>query len=168
MIKGGEFESRHRILDGSCIAFVWCKICWCLKRRQMGRKEVLHSTFICLSISPINLLILFMESIILTLARFHDCLFSVLDVQSKLESLSLKNIVAIYIFIRLKLPQSLLAENVKSRIFFSGFYSKSVASISAAQENLRLVFNLLGSRRVVFLSHLHLPGSYVMPVHYDT
>ena len=109
-----------------------------------------------------------MESIILTLARFHDCLFSVLDVQSKLESLSLKNIVAIYIFIRLKLPQSLLAENVKSRIFFSGFYSKSVASISAAQENLRLVFNLLGSRRVVFLSHLHLPGSYVMPVHYDT
>ena len=125
-------------------------------------------TFICLSISPINLLILFMESIILTLARFHDCLFSVLDVQSKLESLSLKNIVAIYIFIRLKLPQSLLAENVKSRIFFSGFYSKSVASISAAQENLRLVFNLLGSRRVVFLSHLHLPGSYVMPVHYDT
>lgn len=134
----------------------------------MGRKEVLHSTFICLSISPINLLILFMESIILTLARFHDCLFSVLDVQSKLESLSLKNIVAIYIFIRLKLPQSLLAENVKSRIFFSGFYSKSVASISAAQENLRLVFNLLGSRRVVFLSHLHLPGSYVMPVHYDT
>ena len=134
----------------------------------MGRKEVLHSTFICLSISPINLLILFMESIILTLARFHDCLFSVLYVQSKLESLSLKNIVAIYIFIRLKLPQSLLAENVKSRIFFSGFYSKSVASISAAQENLRLVFNLLGSRRVVFLSHLHLPGSYVMPVHYDT
>ena len=134
----------------------------------MGRKEVLHSTFICLSISPINLLILFMESIILTLARFHDCLFSVLDVQSKLESLSLKNIVAIYIFIRLKLPQSLLAENVKSRIFFSGFYSKSVASISAAQENLRLVFNLLGSRRVVFLSHVHLPGSYVMPVHYDT
>ena len=134
----------------------------------MGRKEVLHSTFICLSISPINLLILFMESIILTLARFHDCLFSVLDVQSKLESLSLKNIVAIYIFNRLKLPQSLLAENVKSRIFFSGFYSKSVASISAAQENLRLVFNLLGSRRVVFLSHLHLPGSYVMPVHYDT
>ena len=134
----------------------------------MGRKEVLHSTFICLSISPINLLILFMESIILTLARFHDCLFSVLDVQSKLESLSLKNIVAIYIFIRLKLPQSLLAENVKSRIFFSGFYSKSVASISAAQENLRLVFNLLGSRRVVFLSHLHLPGSYVIPVHYDT
>ena len=134
----------------------------------MGRKEVLHSTFICLSISPINLLILFMESIILTLARFHDCLFSVLDVQSKLESLSLKNIVAIYIFIRLKLPQSLLAENVKSRIFFSGFYSKSVASISAAQENLRLVFNLLGSRRVVFLSHLHLPGSCVMPVHYDT
>lgn len=109
-----------------------------------------------------------MESIILTLARFHDCLFSVFDVQSKLESLSLKNIVAIYIFIRLKLPQSLLAENVKSRIFFSGFYSKSVASISAAQENLRLVFNLLGSRRVVFLSHLHLPGSYVMPVHYDT
>ena len=109
-----------------------------------------------------------MESIILTLARFHDCLFSVLDVQSKLESLSLKNIVAIYIFIRSKLPQSLLAENVKSRIFFSGFYSKSVASISAAQENLRLVFNLLGSRRVVFLSHLHLPGSYVMPVHYDT